>query len=216
MFDPRDAPETVPTARDEAMLDRLEDIFLSEGFRKVTVAQLASRLRCSRRTIYDLAPTKESLFLKVLERYLGRVRRMGDEAAAVAAAPDLAIVSYLRPAITETRKIGAAFSSDVAGFPAARKVWENHMHRRMGRLKGLVEQGVALGVFRRVNPILVAEVMEASTRRLKDPDFLAATGLSISEAFGELYQLLQLGLVAGRNSPHPDALPASGARERFS
>lgn len=196
MFDAHDTPDAELPSRDEAMLDRLEDIFLSEGFRRVTVARLASRLRCSRRTLYDLAPTKEALFLRVLERYLDRVRRMGDQAAAAAAAPDQAIVAYLGPAVSETRKIGAAFSAEVAGFPAARKVWEAHMHRRMGSLKGLVEQGVAGGVFRRVNPILVAEVMEASTRRLKDPDFLAAAGLSISEAFDELYQLLQLGLLS--------------------
>ncbi|HIJ62211.1 MAG TPA: TetR/AcrR family transcriptional regulator [Rhodospirillaceae bacterium] len=185
-----------PASRTDATLDALEDIFLKDGFRKVTVAQLARALRCSRRTLYELAPTKEDLFLLVLERYLARVRGMGDREAAVAASPDLAIAAYLRPAVSETRKIGSAFSADVAGFPRARKAWEAHMHQRMGSLRGLVEKGVEQGAFRRINAILVAEVMEASTRRLKDPDFLAATGLPLSEAFAELYHLLQHGLLA--------------------
>ena len=194
MFDNDQSTFTPLSARAEATLNALEDIFLKEGFRKVTVAQLARGLRCSRRTLYELAPTKDDLFLLVLDRYLARVRRMGIEAAATAATPEQAIAAYLHPAVSESRKIGPALSRDVAGFSKARKAWEAHMHQRMALLRGLVDKGVEQGVFRPINAVLVAEIMEASTRRIKDPDFLAATGMPISEAFSELYHLLQYGL----------------------
>ena len=42
--------------RRNQIVDGLEEVFLKEGFRKVRIEELASRLRCSRQTLYRLAP----------------------------------------------------------------------------------------------------------------------------------------------------------------
>lgn len=47
------------TRRQEQVLDGLEEIFREEGFRRLTIGELATRLRCSRSTLYAMAPTKE-------------------------------------------------------------------------------------------------------------------------------------------------------------
>ncbi len=66
--------------RREEILDAVEEIFQKEGFRRVTIGELSTRLRCSRRAFYELAGTKEEVFLLVLKRLLARIRQDGEEA----------------------------------------------------------------------------------------------------------------------------------------
>lgn len=181
--------------RDERLLDRLEDLYLREGFRGVGVGELAARLRCSRRTLYELAPSKESLFLLVLDRFLARIRTLGQER--VEAERDLArrIEALLEPGITETRRASEAFSADVAAFAPARQLMDDHQRRRMEMLREVVEEGSRRGIFRGVHSLLVAEVMLAAVGRVRQPDFLHASKMSMSQAFAECSHLLRHGLL---------------------
>ncbi len=192
--------------RQLALLDALEAIFLAEGFRDVTVAGLASRLRCSRRSFYQLAPTKEALFLRVLERYLARLREEGRQAT-IGLPPERAFEPYLAPAIIAARKLSTTLMRDITGYAPANAIWECHTRERMDGLRALVERCVERGIFRGIDPRLVAEVMSASLRRIGEPRFLADTGLTYREAVAELYGILLHGLAhsaperAGRSNP---------------
>ncbi|MGH7860587.1 MAG: TetR/AcrR family transcriptional regulator [Candidatus Binatia bacterium] len=181
--------------RRERLLDALEGIFFREGFRRVTVGELASRLRCSRRALYEIAPTKEDLFVFVLERLLRRIRARGEEAAR--STPDLAerIEAYLAPGITETARATQFFSADVATFPPAHRRMEDHQRQRLKGLGEIVTEGARKGIFRGFDPHLVAEVFALAYRRAIEPEFLAETRLTLAEAFRELSQLLRHGLL---------------------
>ncbi len=191
--DRRRAHPTTP--RQERLLDELEDLFLDEGFREVTVAALAKRLRCSRRSFYELAPSKEALFLRVFERYLKRLREAGRRGAQGPAGQD-AIVAYLAPALEAARKLSTRLMGDVQSYAPARAMWERHTRERMAGLQALIDDCVRTNVFRGVDPYLVAEVMTASLRRIGEPDFLTKAGLSYRDAVQELYGLLLRGLKA--------------------
>ncbi|MCD6681470.1 MAG: TetR/AcrR family transcriptional regulator [Burkholderiaceae bacterium] len=177
------------------MLDALENLFLDEGFREVTVAALAKRLRCSRRSFYELAPSKEALFLRVFDRYLKRLREAGRHGAHGLPAQE-AIVAYLAPALDAARKLSTRLMGDVQSYPPARALWERHTRERMTGLQVLIDDCVRTNVFRGVDPYLVAEVMSASLRRIGEPDFLTKAGLSYRDAVQELYGLLLRGLQA--------------------
>ncbi len=183
-------------------LDRIEEIFLAEGFRKVTVGELAGRLRCSRRSLYELAPSKEALFLAVLERFLARVRREGDMGAR-AAPPARAFEPYLMPAIESARKVSTALMRDIDGYPPARAIWDRHTQDRMEGLRVLVERCVKSGIFRGIEPRLVAEVMAASLQRISSPEFLSRAKMSYREAVSELYGLLLHGLLRDSRASDP-------------
>lgn len=195
--------------RAQQTLAAVEEIFLRDGFRRVSVRELAARLRCSRRTLYELAPSKEELFVRVLEIFLQRIREEGD--AAAAAAPDLAgrIEHYLRPGITEVARATNVFFADVAELPTAKRMLDEHQRRRIAGLRGLVSEGARRGIFRGLDPHLVAEVFIGAYRRVSQPDFLAASKLSITEAYAELSRLLRHGLLHSENG-------ASTARPRRS
>lgn len=189
------------------MLEQLETIFLRDGFRGVTVEQLARRLRCSKRTIYLLAPSKEELFLRVFDRYLSRLREEGARGA-LAARPEEAFAPYLSPAIVAASKLSATLIRDMTAYPPANEMWEHHQRERIAGLRQLVERCVAEGIFRHANAFLVAEVFAASLRRIRELSFLAASKLSYRAAVSELYELLLHGLL------HEDArtLPRAAGR----
>jgi len=199
MFSMSSQAEKLPPAarlpRAARTIDALEEILLREGYRRVSVGELAECLRCSRRTLYEIAPTKEDLFLAVLDRFLARIRDMGD--AAAADAPDLPtrIERFLAPGITETQRASAVFFADVAALPAAKRLLDDHQRRRMHGIRDLVAEGARRGVFRGIDPHLVAEVFTSAYRRVSQPDFLAASSLSMAEAYAELSHLLRHGLL---------------------
>jgi AcrR family transcriptional regulator len=194
----RGRPNAARPRRQDRLLDELETIFLRDGFREVTVEQLARHLHCSRRTIYDLAPSKEDLFLRVFDRYLARLRDEGNQRAA-GVPPEQAFVPFLTPAIDAARKLSVALMRDMSAHPPANEMWERHQRERMAGLRALVERCVEKGVFRNANAYLVAEVVAASLRRIREPSFLSASRLSYREAVAELYGLLLHGLL------HPEA-----------
>jgi AcrR family transcriptional regulator len=186
--------DPLPSRREEQMLDDLEVIFLRDGFRSVTVEMLARQLRCSKRSLYMLAPSKEALLLRVFDRYLSRLREQGMKGA-LEAEPVNAFEPYLAPAIDAARKLSTTFMRDMTAFPPASEMWERHTSERMAGLRRLVQRCLDEGLFREANAFLVAEVVAASLRRVAEPKFLAAAGLTYREAVEELYGLLLHGLI---------------------
>lgn len=199
--------------RGEEILNDLEELFLREGFRDLTIGELARRMRCSRRTLYSLAESKEELFLRVVDRWLRRIRQMGREGAFSHTDPVVRIEAYLDPGVTETRLASGRFSEDIAGYSPARRLLEQHQRTRMQTLRDLVEDGISRGVLRGAHSYLVAEVMMSAVARVKEPDFLEEAGMTMSQAFAEVGHLIRHGLVH-REQPAAAEPPASGADSR--
>jgi AcrR family transcriptional regulator len=195
----------LPT-RAERTLDALEEIFLREGFRRISVGDLAARLHCSRRTLYELASTKEDLFLLVVDSFLRRIRRRGDEEIRTQSEPASRIERYLAPGISESARASNLFFADVAGLPAAKRMLDEHQRMRMAGLREIIGDGAHHGIFRGFDAHLVAEVFSSAYRRVSQPDFLASANLSITEAYAELSRLLRHGLL------HPDGRRDAGRR----
>ncbi len=45
--------------RQRQLLAALENVYLCEGYRSLTVSDLAEKLKCSKRSLYELAPSKQ-------------------------------------------------------------------------------------------------------------------------------------------------------------
>lgn len=201
--------ERPPVRRDrEALLDALERRFLAVGVRATTIGDLAADLRCSRRTLYELAPSKEDLFLLVVRRWLERLRQRGWQGALAHTTPQARIAAFLEPGVTQTASASAAFVADVQADAPARALLESHQRERVRFLRDLIEDGIAKRSFRPVCAHLVAETMLLAITRINDPAFLAEARLGFSEAFRELYGVLLHGLFL------PEAPPKRAGRRR--
>lgn len=189
------APAPPPVDRREALLQALEAIYLAEGFRRTTVGELAARLHCSKRALYELAPSKEALFLLVFDRCLNDIWSRGLEAER--AHDDLRerIRWYVESALVPLRHWSRAFLADVASLPEARRLLEQHLVDRMARLQGMVQAGVRSGLFRRFNPHLVAEMIQVAAARCCEPDFLERSKLPLDTAIEQMCAILWDGLM---------------------
>ncbi|KCZ86073.1 Transcriptional regulator, TetR family protein [Hyphomonas adhaerens MHS-3] len=186
---------TRKSRRREALLAEMESIFLEEGFAAVTVDGLAKRLKCSKRTLYEIAPTKQDIVLLVVERWLARVRRMGRIAALGQDGPQRRIFAYVRPGVTETKKASRKFLEDIQSFEPALLALKDHQKQRMEMLEEIIEDGISKGRFRKCHAHLFAEILLAAVNRINEPDCLDAAGVGFSEAFDELYDIILNGVL---------------------
>ena len=185
--------------RREEIRNQLEQIFLREGFRELTIDRLAKRLKCSNRTLYEIAPSKEEMFLFILNRLLERIRHLGWRGALQHTEPIKRIEAFLHPGVSETRNAGADFVEDVRSYLPAKQMLARHQEERMRFLEDIVSDGIERGSFRKLHPYLVAEILLSAVTRIDELDFQSRSGLTFSEAFSELYELVLHGIVVDRN-----------------
>jgi AcrR family transcriptional regulator len=176
------------------ILDGLETIVLTEGFRDLTVGSIAERLKCSRRTLYEIAQSKEELVLIVIDRVLRRLARVAHEAARNP--PELIdrLRAFLITGLTELHRATLAFSEDLAASPEAANLLAAHFRYAHGTVETMLVEGIESGEFSRLHPRIVSETSAAALQRLLDPDLLREAGVSFAEAVEEYLTLFTNGI----------------------
>lgn len=183
-----------PTPRHEQLLDDLVALFLSEGFRQFTLADLAERLHCSKSTLYALGHSKEQVTVNATVRFFRNATDAVETATARHDDPAERIVAYLRAVADALRPASSAFMADLADHPATRAVYERNTRVAAQRVGTLIGEGTASGAFRDVHGAFVADTVAATMRRIQTGEILAATGLHDAEAYDELAALVLNGI----------------------
>lgn len=180
--------------RREQIRSQLEKMFLVEGFRDLTVGNLAKRLSCSNRTLYDIAPSKEEIFLLVLDNWLDRIRRLGRQAVLEKTDPVDRLEVFFNSANVEARGASAKFIEDVNSYLPAKQIWERHLEKQVSFLEEIIAEGIKRGNFKPLNPNLAAELLLSTVTRVDELVFHGHSGLSYEEAFAESQELMLNGL----------------------
>jgi AcrR family transcriptional regulator len=186
-------------ARREELLDQIEKIILAEGFSTLHMGELAERLHCSRTTLYQLAPTKDELVLRVYNRMMVHSLdrcRLAAEACDNAVAQIRAYFDTAREAETSTSD---AFWHDVMAWQPTAEARSVAHHEGMGHVKSFVEQGIREGVFRTVNAEFIAYLGWLGSLAVRDREFLSAANLSPEEAMSQLGEFIVSALTVGEN-----------------
>ena len=165
--------------RHREVLDAIERLFLDEGFAGISVRELAASVGCSRRTLYDLAPSKDELVLVVLDRFLHRVGRTALEAISADAGFGERIRAYFMGAV-ELQRLSQSFADDLADDPAARRLFDRHFRYVMAVTEDLVAAGIDSGEFRPVSPAVVAGILAGSGLYFNQVE-IAADGDAVQE-----------------------------------
>lgn len=192
---PRHNPQLTPGSdRQKELLAELEALFFAHGFRNVTVDELAARLKCSKRTLYEIAPSKQELFVLVIESWLERVRHLGWQGALQHSDPEQRIMAYLEPGVVESRPASRQFLADLQSYRPALALLEAHQTQRTNVLMEIIEDGIRRGRFKPFHSALVAEIFLAAVNRINEPSMLERSGVEFSQAFDELFRILTTGL----------------------
>src|SRR5579872_3765901 len=182
------------------VLRELEYVIVSEGFLQLNTAELAQRVRCSKRTLYSLAPTRKQLLLLLIGRVLDRTDRYLSRIAAAAPNPRAGLTHYMNAIVRASRPASARFLRDLTSFAPGMRLLQQHQRRTFARLEQLIRDGIKAGVFNDINPKLVAELIAMAAARLVDPSFQRKLGLDLAESYEELSLLLDHGLLPNEES----------------
>jgi AcrR family transcriptional regulator len=188
-----------PSPRQQQLIDELVALFLADGFRQFTLADIAERLHCSKTTLYALGHSKEQVTVNAVVRFFRLATEAVEAATAACADPAQRIVAYLSAVAAALRPASAAFMADLAAHPATRAVYERNTHAAAERVGELIAEGTASGAFRDVHGAFVADTVAATMRRIQTGQVLVATGLHDSEAYEELAALVLNGISATRH-----------------
>lgn len=180
---------------EDEFVQQLTALFAAQGISVLTIGAIAAALKCSRRRLYALAPTKEALFLGVARRMLDQVVQQGHEAARNK--PDLAqaIQAYLQVGAVSAARLSVAFLTDLEASDEGRKLFDEYQLARASGLEQLIQSGVEQGVFAPHDWRIVAQAILGASQRLRRPVFLTESGISLEQAFEALYELMLHGLM---------------------
>jgi AcrR family transcriptional regulator len=181
------------TDRQREILDELGTLF-EDGFVHLTMADIAARVRCSLRTLYALAPSRDELVLIVVDRHLWRVGRAAQYAIADDMAPLDAVRTYLRAATVAVSRTTDALSRDIATMPAARRIVDGHHEYLCEVTKSLLDAAVARGDIADVDTAAVARVMAGVGRDFARPGVIPTLRGSPKLAADEVVDLILKGL----------------------
>ena len=189
------------TLTDDEFFDALTNLLLAEGIKSLSVGEIASRMRCSRRRLYNIAQTKEDIFCATVERFFHSVLDEGETLIRSEQNLTAAIAAYLGVGVRAASRISVQFLQDVEDAEPARTIFDNYQQARTMRLSQLIDEGVRQGVFVACHGLVVSELILGAALRLRRPAFLAQANLTIEEAFQEFYRVLLDGLLADATSP---------------
>jgi AcrR family transcriptional regulator len=178
------------TARQRQLVDELVDLFLAEGFARLTLDEVAARLGCSKRTLYALADSKEQLAVRAVRFFFKRATDQVESAISRTRSPATKVTRYLEAVAAALRPAGPQFRQDLAQTAATREVYEQNTAAAAVRVRQLIDEGIRAGAFRQVSASFVGEVVTATMRRITSGEIGRATGLDDAQAYAELAHLV--------------------------
>jgi AcrR family transcriptional regulator len=185
------------TARHAELFDALVALFLAEGFARATLDDLAARLRCSKSTLYQLAPSKDELVRAVAVHFFRAATARVEAALEGAGSSSERVQAYLRAIGRELRPGSDAFFADLAASRPAGEVYRRNTAIAAERVGQLLADGARTGEFRAVRAAFVADLVAAQMVRVQQGAVRASTGLDDAAAYDALADLVLHGVASG-------------------
>ncbi|WP_143098876.1 TetR/AcrR family transcriptional regulator [Streptomyces sp. yr375] len=180
--------------RDE-LLGKLQGMVLAEGFAGLTVDMLATRLQCSKSTLYALSSNRHHLVATALKRFFHDAAEQVEQEVAAVADPAQQIAVYLAAVGRQMRRMSAACYDDMLDNDTTREIYTVNSLAATSRVRRMIHAGVESGDFRAVHAEFVSQAVGLLIDGIHSRELLASTGLSSGDAFIELSDLV-LGAVS--------------------
>jgi AcrR family transcriptional regulator len=185
------------------VLDEAEELFAQEGFLHFSTDELARRLRCSKRTIYAVAPGREKFFEAVLVQKIRRDEETTIATIRHARSVSAAVQGCIQANVDQAKGVSALWLRDMMLFPAGRRAVDQWRANIADELEQLIERGISEGLFRRIDPRVAAEALLTSVLRMCEPDFSANSRTTTAEAVRQVYEIFWAGLCRGPRHRKP-------------
>lgn len=163
-----------------------------------TMDELAASLKMSKKTIYKFFPDKETLYIKICERFFDGVREVKNE---VVRQKDL-------PVTTRLRKMLGLMPENYKGIefrqlyilkdkhPRVYEYIEQRLESDWQSTIDLLNEGMANGELRQFSIPVFKTMMETSLERFFERDVLVKNNITYEDALSEVVTILVDGITA--------------------
>ncbi|MDD9270499.1 TetR/AcrR family transcriptional regulator [Paenibacillus sp. GCM10023248] len=184
---------------DESVRSRIvqeaADLFNAQGYRGVTLSELASRLGMSKKTLYLYFSGKEEIAEAVLETVLKAVAIHVKEHMETTGHPLDVFERVFMGIKGELIKLHPLFLNDIQKYiPSLWEKLEAFRSAQLTFIERLLQRAMQEGHIRNVNPKLVTAIMLESIHRMARPDVAAKYGVTMVEMGETLFGLFMYGL----------------------
>jgi len=177
----------------ERILNSMEDKFLSQGFVKVTMDEVAEDLGMSKKTIYKFFPSKEEIMLGIVRMNMRRIEKHVTAIVDSDKPFDHKFAEFLKLLARLTRKLGKQVQRDIQRhLPELDKEIETFRREKvLGKLRPMFLQAKEEGFLRKdLNDDIFMMVFVASIQNILTPSLLAQYSFSAEEAFRQIFRTL--------------------------
>ena len=190
--------EAALTDRQREILDELGRIF-DKGFVDVTMAELASQLNCSLRTLYGLAEGRNALVLMVVDRNLRQIGRVARRAITDDMSALDAVRAYLAAATVAVQDTTPEFADDMASIDAGRALNDAHSDYLIDVTGALLDIAVERNEIEPVDTAAVARMVAGLGREFARPEVMPTLATSPKDAADAMVDLV----IGGLRKEHP-------------
>lgn len=187
---PTGTPTRRRTARQQDLLGRLVTLMTSEGFSGFTLDDLAERLRCSKTSLYALAPSRHGLVVEVVKQYFRDAVPIVEQRVLDARTPQEQVVAYLTAVGDYLHPLSRAFTDDLSRNESAAALYRRNTEAAADRIRQMIADGIDAGVFRQVHAPFVGEMVAATMFEIQRGQMFERLELSDAEAYAELASLV--------------------------
>ncbi|MGH3493719.1 MAG: TetR/AcrR family transcriptional regulator [Sciscionella sp.] len=184
------------TNRQSDLLDRLEALFLRNGFLNFTLTDLAAELSCSKSTLYAIARSKEQLAVQVVKHFFVKATAEVERAHSPGRSATEHLRRYLAAVSVQLGKASPTFIADMVSFEPTRSVYELNAASAAERVHQFILAGVRSGEFRPVHVEVTAAMVGVLIENIQRGVIEARTAVSHGESFAVLAEVLLGGLCA--------------------
>lgn len=169
-----------------ALLDRVVEVIVREGFVDLSIEDLARELSCSKSTLYNIAASREQIVIAGVRRFFRRAADAVDARVQGGTDPIEQIRDYLIAISEQLSPASAAFFADLDSCPSTQEIYRTNTRIAAERVQALVHtakpdsrDAVFVGA-------VAAQVMEGIHRG----EIEASAGLDDSAAYAALAELI--------------------------
>lgn len=183
------------TGRQREILDKLGAMF-RHGFAHLTMADLASELGCSLRTLYNLAPSRDELVMVVVDRNLWATGKTAMAAIEPNMLPLDALRSYLRAANEAVASTTEAFARDSAAVSEWSGLGLAHNSYLVAVTECLLTMAIESGQVGNVDVAATAHVVAGLGHGFAQPEVIPVLRSTPAAAANDVLDLFLTGLAA--------------------
>lgn len=182
------------------IINAAENIYLSKGYYKTTVDELARTLGISKKTIYKHFPGKKELLAAVVEQIKEELRREFTKILESDGDPVTKTFFVFQEVAKRIQKLSGNWLEDLAIY--GNDIWKGVEEFRRNFIQNnlikLIEEGKELGYFIDQPPVLIINIILASANSVVNPKFLINTNISAKQAVSTTLNIIFTGILTKR------------------